>query len=267
MRNSPSRRKPVRLGIFDIDGTIFRSSLIIEVFNGLVRAGVFPQRASDRVERNYLRWLDRKGHYNDYLMTLVHEFYRNMKGKRAADVERVIRTVVRWQKDRVYRFTRDLVRALRRRGYYLLAVSNSPDIMVTPFARLAGMHGAIGRTYEVRGGRYTGRIFVGTRPLAVNEWMDKVALLHEHLATRGLRADLSRSIAVGDSEGDVALLSAVGNPIAFNPSAELARISQRRGWQVIVERKDVMYLIERAGIITAREQQRVRVVHQSTKRR
>jgi HAD superfamily hydrolase (TIGR01490 family) len=266
MKNSRSS-KPVKLAIFDIDGTIFRSSLIIEVFNSLVQAGVFPKAALARVQRNYRRWLDRKGHYNDYLMTLVHEFYRNVRGKEANVVESVIAQVVREQKDRVYRFTRDLVHGLRRKRYLLLAVSNSPDIMVQPFARSAGLHAAIGRTYETKNGRYTGRITVNGAPLAVDAWMDKVSLIGNLLERRGLRADMAHSIAVGDSEGDVPLLKSVGFPIAFNPSATLADIARRRGWMVIVERKDVMYVIERAGIITASERQRVRVGHQSTTRR
>lgn len=264
-----TRRKTqkTRLAIFDIDGTIFRSSLIIEVFNALVRERVFPKSASDRVERHFVRWLNRKGHYNDYLMTLVGEFYQNLKGKRAADVEPVIAGVVRWQKDRVYRFTRDLVRALKRRGYFLVAISNSPDVMVAPFARMAGFVAVVGRTYEIVRGRYTGRITVQGRPLAVNEWMDKVALLKEILAQRGLKADFANSFSVGDSEGDAALLAAVGHPIAFNPSSELAHLARRRGWQIVVERKDVMYLIEKAGIITAAERPHVHIKMQGSSKR
>jgi HAD superfamily hydrolase (TIGR01490 family) len=259
--------KLTRLAIFDIDGTIFRSSLIIEVFNALVRAKIFPHAASTRVERHFVRWLDRKGHYNDYLMTLVGEFYRNLKGKRESKVLPVIQSVVEWQKDRVYRFTRDLARGLRRQGYYLLAISNSPDIMIGPFARAAGLQASLGRTYDVHRGRYTGRISVDGKPLAVDAWMDKVALLHSFLKKRGINADLRRSFAVGDSEGDTALLSVVGRPIAFNPSSELAHVARKRGWQIVVERKDVMYVIHDAGMLIAPERQRVAIKIQNSRKR
>lgn len=267
MKKMPSPQK-VRLAIFDIDGTVFRSSLVIEVFNALVARGVFPKSASHRVERNYVRWLDRKGHYNDYLMTLVIEFYKNLKGKRTAAVEPVIASVVRLQKDRVYRFTRDLIKALKKQGYFPIAISNSPDAMTVPFALSAGFKACIGRTYEVLNGRYTGAIRVDGAPFAVDAWIDKVALLKKYFQRRGMVPDFSNSFAVGDSEGDVPLLAAVGHPIAFNPSATLVEVARRRKWNIIVERKDVMYFIKDASIITANERQRVKVhLHKDGARR
>jgi phosphoserine phosphatase len=49
---------------------------------------------------------------------------------------------------------------------------------------------------------------------------------------------------VGDTEGDVAFLELVTEPIAFNPNKELYRHAKRMGWKVVVERKDVIYEIK-----------------------
>ena len=42
----------------------------------------------------------------------------------------------------------------------------------------------------------------------------------------------SESVAYADSASDLAMLEAVGFPVAVNPEARLAAIARRRGWHV-----------------------------------
>jgi len=49
------------------------------------------------------------------------------------------------------------------------------------------------------------------------------------------------SIAVGDTPGDIPLLEAVSRPICFNPNKLLYTHAKRMDWEVVVERKDVIY--------------------------
>lgn len=46
---------------------------------------------------------------------------------------------------------------------------------------------------------------------------------------------------MGDSEGDISFLKMVERPICFNPNRKLYEYAKKRGWEVIVERKDVIY--------------------------
>lgn len=263
MKASNSMRK---VAVFDIDGTIFRSSLIIEVFNALIDAGVFPHEARDVVERSFVRWLDRKGHYNDYLMKLVYTYYEYLPGTKSVLVDAVIDGVIDRQKDRVYRYTRDLLASLKKKGYLLIAISNSQHAMVEAFAHTQGFDAAIGRMLEVKNGVYTGRILYNGKPFPISAHLDKVEILRHYLDEHGIRADLARSYAVGDSEGDTPLLKSVGNPIAFNPSLPLARLAKRRGWTMIVERKDVIYRIHKASFVPHAERQRVRMPYGTSRR-
>jgi HAD superfamily hydrolase (TIGR01490 family) len=265
MKNSPSP-KSRKVAVFDIDGTIFRSSLVIEVFNALVDAEVFPQSARHVVERSFVQWLDRKGHYNDYLMKLVRTYYKHLPNARAVLVDAVIERVIDRHKDRVYRFTRDLVRRLRSQGYLLIAISNSAHAMVERFADTQGFDAAIGRKLEINNGLYTGRILYNNSLFPINAHLDKVEILTQYLDEHGITADLSQSYAVGDSEGDIPLLSAVGKPIAFNPSLPLAKLAQKKGWQMVVERKDVIYHIHDTSFIPHEERQRVHVPYGKQKR-
>lgn len=256
-----------KVAVFDIDGTIFRSSLIIEVFNALIDAGVFPHEARDVVERSFVRWLDRKGHYNDYLMKLVRTYYEYLPGTKSVLVDAVISGVIDRQKDRVYRYTRDLLASLKKKGYLLVAISNSQHAMVEAFARTQGFDAAIGRMLEIKNGTYTGRILYNGKPFPISSNLDKVEILKHYLDVNGIRTDLARSYAVGDSEGDTPLLESVGNPIAFNPSLPLARLAKRRGWTMIVERKDVIYRIHKASFVPHAERQRVRMPFDKPRRR
>lgn len=256
MTNSASPKR-IRLAVFDIDGTIFRSSLIIELFEELVRRGTFPLAAQRKVRSSHEAWLNRKGHYNDYVMRLVAVYLQYQRGQRVSRIGSAITHMLDHHRARVYRYTRDLIIRLRKQGYHLVAISNSPDSLVQGFSKRLHFDGAIGRTHEAIGGRYTGWTIIDGTRVPMSTHLDKPKLLQQYLKKHNLRADLEHSIAVGDTEADLSLLSLVGHPIAFNPSRPLARIAKRRGWDIIVERKDVIYRIRDAQIIDRAERQRV----------
>jgi len=68
---------------------------------------------------------------------------------------------------------------------------------------------------------------------------NKANILKRAVEREGLT--LEGSIGVGDTEGDIPFLEMVETPICFNPNALLYRHAKRLGWQVVVERKDVIY--------------------------
>jgi len=248
------KKKPLRIAVFDIDGTIFRSSLVIELFNELVRRGIYPEQARFEVDQNYVAWLNRKGHYNDYIMKVVDIFYENLGGCSVYKIEPAVRAVIRRQKDRVHRFPRQLISELRKKGYFIMAISNSPEPMVKQFASLMKFDAAIGHVLEVVDGVYTGKSLLNGAQRPGKAWMDKIKILQRFAKDRNLNIDLKNSVMIGDSEGDVPLLSIVGQPIAFNPSLPLALEARKRGWRIVVERKDVAYDIRDAEIIRLRGQ-------------
>ena len=123
---------------------------------------------------------------------------------------------------------------IKAKKYYLLAVSHSPMEIVQNFARGLGFDKVYGRIYEV--GR--GRKFTGARPYD-HLIDDKGKILSRACEKAGLT--LRESVGVGDTESDVAFLKMVERPICFNPNKRLYEYAKRRGWRVVVERKDVVY--------------------------
>jgi len=134
----------------------------------------------------------------------------------------------------VYRYTRDLAAKLKRRGYFLLAISNSPKEVLDPFCAKWGFDKVYGRIYEVGAdGRYTGR--TSYHDLIT----DKAKILKRAVSKEGLT--LAGSVGVGDSESDIPFLKLVAEPICFNPNSKLLAAAKRQGWKIVVERKDVVY--------------------------
>jgi HAD superfamily hydrolase (TIGR01490 family) len=224
-----------KLAIFDIDGTIFRSSLLIELINGLVEFGVFPGIAKKEMEKEYLAWLDRKGSYEEYINKVINIHLKYIKGCRRDAVEEVCREVARREKDRVYRFTRDLIKDLKKQQYLLVAISGSPTYIVSKFAKAAGFNEYFGSDYEVKNNIFTGKV------LNKEIFLDKAYVLNKFLERSLIKADFVQSVAVGDTESDIAILGLVGRPIAFNPNTNLAVHAHNNDWQIVVERKDVIF--------------------------
>ena len=224
-----------RLAVFDIDGTIFRSSLLISLVEGLIQEGVFPASVKKEIEKDYLEWINRKGHYSNYISKVVKVYIKYLKGSKEDRLKNVAKRVILKDKDKVYRFTRDLARDLKRKNYFLLAISGSPSYMVSYFADEMGFDQYFASEFEVKKGVFTGK------SLLLPAEGSKGELLKKFISMSKTNFDLKNSIGVGDEIGDVKMLELVGKPIAFNPTLELARYAKKRGWRIVVERKDVVY--------------------------
>ncbi len=231
-------RKAIKLAVFDIDGTIFRSSLVIELVRGLVQAGIFPTVADREVQKEYLAWVNRRGSYSDYIGKVVKIYTKHIAGKPSKKVYAVARKVSRYQKDRTYRFTRELIGKLKRRKYFLIAISGSPVYIVREYAKAVGFDKWFGTEIEILKSRFTGKV------LSLDAAYHKKKVLMEFLKSAPFRVDWKQSAAIGDTESDISVLKMAGRPIAFNPNAQLAKFAKAKGWPIVVERKDVIYRIK-----------------------
>ena len=226
-------KKSKRIAIFDIDGTIFRSSLLIELVNVLIQEGLFSEKVKNIYTKAYKKWSNREGSYDDYINAVVKAFEINIQGVNNKVFKKIAKKVVLNNRDRVYRYTRDLVKELKKKNYYLLAISNSPKEIVQDFCKELGFDSFYGRVYEINNNKFTGKT------LHLDLISNKSKMLKYALEKEGLT--LTGSIGVGDSESDIPLLKMVENPICFNPNKKLYTTAKHLGWKVVVERKDVIY--------------------------
>lgn len=220
-----------KLAIFDIDGTIFRSSLLIELNWTLMKEGVFPRAVKKELDESYFNWIDRKGSYEDYINDVIDVYNRRVVGKRVADVKRVARKVVEKQKDRVYVYTRELIKKVRK-DHVMVAISGSPLVIVTAFNKYYDFDYLMATTRVVKDGRYTAEF----EDIPAQDKKERVLAF---CAEEGF--GLKGSIGLGDTEADIGFLELVDRPICFNPNMNLYRKAKKERWKVVVERKDVVY--------------------------
>lgn len=224
-----------KIAFFDIDGTVFRSSLLIELVEGLIKSGHFPPESKEEFRAPHEAWLNREGTYEDYIEAVIQTFRSHLQGVHYGDMADVGRQVVAVQRRRVYRYTRDLITDLQKDDYHIIAISQSPKTVLDDFCMQYGFHKVYGRLYEIGPqDRFTGVV-------TDEHWIKNKANIVKRVLDHNPEFTLEGSVAVGDTEGDIPLLESVEHPICFNPNQALYTHAKRMKWEVVVERKDVIY--------------------------
>ncbi len=224
-----------KVAFFDVDGTVFRSSLLIELVNALIQEGVF----SKEVEEDFIdmreQWHNREGDYKTYIDAVVATFEKHIRGVHYGELADIGRQVVVRKRHQVYRYTRDLITNLKADNYYLVAISHSPKTVVDNFCLQYGFDKIYGRLYEIGPqDRFTG---VTTNEHLISNKANIAKRVFEHNSNLTMKD----SLAVGDTDSDISLLESVDFPICFNPNEVLYNYALRMKWEVVVERKDVIY--------------------------
>lgn len=230
------KTKKTKIACFDIDGTIFRSSLLIELMKSLVYYKIFSKKAIQELNDEYFAWVERRGCYEDYIDKALDLFQRQIKGKEQKEIRKISKKVIDYFKDRVYVYTRDLIAKLRK-TYFLISISGSIMEMVKEYNKHLRFDKVFGTVFESNKGIYTGRKLIDAA-------IDKEKIFKEFIQES--KFSLKNSIGVGDTEKDLGFLKYVERPIVFNPNSNLERIAWKNGWEIIVERKDVVYKIKDA---------------------
>ncbi len=124
----------------------------------------------------------------------------------------------------------ELVRTHRERGDRLALVTSTNDFVTAPIAAAFAIDDLIATRLELAGdGAPTGRI---DGVAAFRE--GKVARVGQWLAAGGSDwRDFERISVYSDSLNDLALLEKATDPVATNPSPELAAVAGARGWRIL----------------------------------
>lgn len=224
-----------KLAVFDIDGTLFRWQLYHELVYRLKDKGCFPPHVAAQLDEAFIGWNTRRTSFSDYEAKMLGLFTAHLSRIPPDLFDATAKEVVNTSGHKVYQYTHHLLRDLRSKGYFLLAVSGSQQEIVDHFASLYGFDAWIGTLYERDEHGFTGsvtRIVPGHKARLINAYVKKH---HMHL---------TESVAIGDSGTDIELLQRVDHPIAFNPSADLLAVAQHEKWKIVIERKNIAYILE-----------------------
>jgi HAD superfamily hydrolase (TIGR01490 family) len=211
------------LAVFDLEHTLMASN-VVDTYAWLASRHLPVARRAKFVadllrQAPSLLALDRRDR-GDFLRS----FYRRFEG---APIARLRRDS--WELFHTQLLTRSFpegfarVRAHRALGHRTLLITGALDFIIAPVRPL--FDDIVCAQMEERDGLLTGHL---TNLPPIGE--ARALVLSEYAAAHDL--SLEESVAYADSASDLAMLEAVGFPVAVNPEARLAAIARRRGWHV-----------------------------------
>lgn len=224
-----------KIAVFDIDGTLYRWQLFHEVTLKLAERDYYTKAQADGIRDKYFAWQSRELPFHDFEKATVAAFEKALPTIKTKDLEQISAEIIAESGHKIYAYTHNLAKKLKREGYFLLAMSGSMQEIAEPFAKRYGFDDCIGWLYERKNGQYTGvtlRNVVG----------HKAQLLQEYVSEHDFA--LAESVGIGDSGGDIDMLEIVTRPIAFNPSEELLDAAKQNGWEIVIERKNIAYSLK-----------------------
>lgn len=235
MDGQPEKKK---FAVFDIDGTVMRTSAMQLLSRELVGSGRLGAHVGHEINvrlhdyRQRIRDVD----FGAYMADAVKIMFSDLKELDVAEYNRVCEALAAKSAANTYVYTRELLRNMKRHGYFLIAISGSELSLVQAFGNALGFDVSIGSAFygENEDGKLTGDVEVIHHP--------KSDILNALIEKFGL--SMSNSLAVGDTTSDIPVLEMVEQAIAFNPNRELFTYARSKGWLVVVERKDMVYGLE-----------------------
>lgn len=232
---------------FDIDGTIYRNSLLVGIFNKLLKADLIDNSEWDNdLKHRFYNWLNRSGSYDDYILTLADIYKKSVVGLHKDVIERLSKKIIEEESKKTYKFTRERIEFHKKNGHLLIAISGSPDVLVKDFANFHEFDDFVATSFVCdESGCYTDEIIPmwgkNHKELAMDMFIEKYNI------------DASLSYSYGDTVGDITMFKKIGNPTAINPSKSLVDSIYNdeellNKINLIVERKDVVYNITKNSI-------------------
>ncbi len=226
-----------RFAVFDIDGTLIRWQLYHVIVDRLAKRGALGESADRQLHEARMAWKRREQPegFKKYELKLI-EVYEAALHKISTQIfDNIVNEVISEYKDQTYVYTRDQAKKLKQKGYILLAISGSHHELVEQVAKHYQFDDFIGSRYERSGKGFSGRKFIAS--------LDKRSALSSMVKKHEL--SYKDSIAIGDSASDISMLELVEQPIAFNPDKSLFETADKKGWKIVLERKNMIYELEK----------------------
>lgn len=226
---------------FDVDGTIFRNSLLIEHYRMLIKYDFITRSTFDgNLKNKFDMWDKRIGDYDEYLDVLVDIYVDCLKHIKKSDVDFVAQRVIDLKADKMYAYARKQLDYHKKQGHLLIIISGSPSFLVEKMAKKLDADDYIATIYTLDKNEnyYTGDKIPmwdsDSKIKAINYFKDKYNI------------DLENSYAYGDTTGDYGMFINVKYPIAINPAKKLyekilKNDNLRKKIKIIIERKDMIY--------------------------
>lgn len=236
-----------QVALFDIDGTIFRSSLMLEHLKMLWKYELLPSSVYiNQLQDVERKWEARRIDYDTYMDVAVSIYNNALSGLHEDDVEFSARQVIKQLSHKIYLVAKSKIKWHKEMGHHVIFISGSPSFLVEKLAKILNVDEYYSTIYQLKRNKYTGEV---EKPMwdsvSKNSQIDEIVSTHQF--------DMKSSYAYGDTQGDYLMLSRVGNPVAINPNKKLLTKLIKSPFKekvvIFVERKNLIYTLDIDNVV------------------
>jgi HAD superfamily hydrolase (TIGR01490 family) len=210
---------------FDLDRTLMAGSSGLHWARAARGAGLLTRRRMVRYGWENVKFR-LQGSTDTATDRVRREVGEMIAGQRVVDLQRLAPKVLAGVLPRLYPQMLAVAHAHQDEGRRVYICTAASQEMAEMLAHVLSFDGAVGARSEISDGRYTGR---AAGPFTYRE--GKAQAVRQLAQAEGI--DLAASYAYSDSESDLPMLRAVGNPVVVNPDAPLLRVAREEGWEVM----------------------------------
>lgn len=164
--------------------------------------------------------------YDEWCRQWGEVWAEGLKGVSWKESRKEAKTFFNGFKSNIYQSSYRLVKLLKESSYYTVCVSVGASEVIGLAARELGMGKCYSTILRKKKGLYTGEPCTNLHVPG-----GKVSRIEEILHAE----QFSKVIAIGDSVGDIGMLSLANIAVALNPSKELEAYARNRNWHVFTE--------------------------------
>lgn len=224
-----------KLVFCDIDWTIYRNSLFLDLVELLIADGIISKYKATLYKKYKKQWKNREIWYEKFLMfAVIDVFEKLIKSKKLhySQIVEYTKLIIKNNGKHILTYTLNKLQELKDQWYKIIFISGSPMAMVKSFSKL-----------------YNFDVWLWTYLWVDNNWYfngNRIVLASSESKLQVIDYILNKyrpehTISFWDTNGDYWMLNITDLWVAINPVDELYKdILNHENISVIIERKDLI---------------------------
>lgn len=212
--------------LLDIDGTVYEGFILLPFASFQVKEGVLSEVNFAQVKSDIESYRSGQWDYEFFAEMVLKSWARGLEGVSYEKVLEQSQRFLQGSGNNFYPYLSKIIDLLQETHDFYF-VTGEPQFLGQATTELFGVNGHISSEFEVENGYFTGRV---QRALA-KRWEKREAIapvLSNYL--------VDRSLALGDTPGDIEMLEMVHHAVCVNPAPDLEKYAKEKGWNVVTDK-------------------------------
>lgn len=228
-----------KLAILDIDNTLYKWKLWIDLLKKLMKDKLFQKETGDEILEIFTAYRNNKIAREEIFDKIYPLYGEWIKWLEESIIRSKANEVYNNYKSWLFGFTRSLIQYLQSKGYYILALSWSSDEIVSCLCEDIWIDISFGAKIESHYWVYTWKLIQ-----ACSSPERKKDIVIEHISNNWIKVDRSKSIAIWDSETEALLFDMTWVSLVFEPHESFKPIAENNPNRTIVNRSNILSTIK-----------------------